>query len=346
MVENRTPERRREPRSGVRLPLSALVIVLASFTAIGPGAGTGTAHAARAALPSCVYVSSYHPGYTWSDRIEQALRATLGERCHIVASYMDSKRRSDLPDLQAAAENAMQVIRATQPAVIIVSDDNAAKHLVVPYLKDSRVPVVFAGLNWTVEEYGFPWPNVTGIVEVSPIRAMFDQAMRIVPHPRRVAYLAANTPSEWKNFARVKKEAQALDLSVYAMLVDNMVQFEASFVTAQGLDFLILGGSAGIRDWDADKARLITRRNSAVLSLTTRDWMMPYAMLGLTKLPEEQGEWAGASAIAILDGRSPATIPLATNRHWESWVNTELVELGGFELPKRLVRRARQVASR
>jgi len=317
-------------------PLLGLALLMLS--ALGPPG-------ALAATPSCVYVSSYHVGYSWSDRIEQALRATIGERCRIVSSYMDTKRKRRVEEIQAAAEDAMRLIRDIRPTVVIVSDDNAARHLVVPHLKGSGVPVVFAGLNWTVEEYGFPWSNVTGIVEVSPLQPMLELAAQMVPNPRRAAYIGANTPSEWKNFARLKREAQRHDIQIYAMLVDNMVQFEGSFNTAQHFDFLVLGGSAGIRDWDPEAAALIARRHTGTLSLTTRDWMMRYTMIGLTKVPEEQGEWAGASAIAILDGRAPATIPLATNRHWESWVNLDLLAGGGFEPPARVMLKARRVAS-
>jgi len=43
--------------------------------------------------------------------------------------------------------------------------------------------------------------------------------------------------------------------TLFAMLVDNRVQHEASVATAQGVDILIMGGKAGIRDRDAEHAR-------------------------------------------------------------------------------------------
>jgi len=303
------------------------------------------AAAASGPPPECVYVSSYHVGYSWSDRLEQGLRTTLGARCRLMSIYLDTKRQREPVERRAAAARAMVSIREIRPAVIITSDDNAARYLIVPHLKGAQVPVVFTGVNWTVEEYGFPWPNVTGIVEVSPIRAVLEQAERVVGRAGRAAYIAANTQTEWKNYARLKRETAAMGTTLFAMLVDNMVQYEASVASAQGVDILIMGGNAGIRDWDAERARRIAQRHTATFSITTRDWMMPYTMLGLTKLPEEHGEWAGESVIAILDGRSPATIPLATNRHWESWVNQDLLERGGYELPARTLRKARHVAS-
>ena len=34
------------------------------------------------------------------------------------------------------------------------------------------------------------------------------------------------------------------------------------------------------------------------ISVTNHGWMMPYAMLGMTKIPEEQGVWSAQAALA------------------------------------------------
>lgn len=297
-------------------------------------------------LPQCVYVSSYHPGYNWSDRLEAGLREGLDARCTITSTYMDTKRRRSEADKQQAVQAALDLIRDVDPAVVITSDDNAAKYLIVPHLADTPLPVVFSGVNWTVEEYGFPRPNVTGMVEVSPLRPMIRQAISSVPGARRAAFLSANTLSEWKNFERLDAEAQAAGVQLMAMHVDDMDHFDAAFETAQDYDFVIIGGYSGIRDWDPERARRTARERTRTLSLTTRDWMMPYTILGYTKLPEEQGEWAAASAIAVIDGRSPASIPLVTNRRWDSWLNAELLERSGIELPRSVLRKAKQIDTR
>lgn len=54
------------------------------------------------------------------------------------------------------------------------------------------------------------------------------------------------------------------------------------------------------------------------------DFMMPYCVLGVTKVAREQGEWAAQTALAILNGRSPAAIPLATNVQTRIFTNDAL----------------------
>lgn len=54
------------------------------------------------------------------------------------------------------------------------------------------------------------------------------------------------------------------------------------------------------------------------LSNTYNEWMMPYSVIGYTKIEEEHGEWAAASALAILGGLKASDIPLVTNRRWDT----------------------------
>jgi hypothetical protein len=71
--------------------------------------------------------------------------------------------------------------------------------------------------------------------------------------------------------------------------------------------------------------------------------MMPYTMLALTKLPEEQGEWAAQVALAVIDGAPVSSIPIVVNRRWDIYINPRLLERGGFVLPPRLTQQAIKV---
>jgi ABC-type uncharacterized transport system substrate-binding protein len=63
-------------------------------------------------------------------------------------------------------------------------------------------------------------------------------------------------------------------------------------------------------------------------------------MLGFTKIPEEQGVWAGQAAIAILNGVRPRDIPIASNRKWDIWINEAIVKSSGIQIPKIFARKA------
>ena len=71
--------------------------------------------------------------------------------------------------------------------------------------------------------------------------------------------------------------------------------------------------------------------------------MMPVSAIGYTKLAEEHGERAGATALAILAGTAMRDIPLVTNSKWDTWINVALTSRLDTPIPERLTRRAKEV---
>ena len=103
-------------------------------------------------------------------------------------------------------------------------------------------------------------------------------------------------------------------------------------------------GTADIGDWDVDKVKSGIAGTSKKLSVTSHDWMMPFTMLGFTKIAEEQGEWAANTAIALMNDTPPRDIPITANRKWDLWMNEGLVEGTQLKLPRSLTRRAKRVS--
>lgn len=293
--------------------------------------------------PLCLYVSSYHKGYAWSDGVERGLRRTIGGHCELVQFDMNTKRNKTTELKEKAGEDAYELIKQLDPDVVITSDDNAAKFLVVPFLKDTDIPVVFSGINWTVDEYEFPAPNVTGIVEVAPIKPMLSQALKVSNNRTRAAYLGAFTLSEIKNFNRINDVAERMGISMDSILAEDFIAWKAGLTLAQDYDFVIMGSHSGVSNWDEMEAQMFVSRESKVISLTNHEWMMPFSMVGYTKIPEEHGEWAASSAIAILSGTRTSDIPLVTNRKFDTWVNAELLDNADIKLSDQLLRKAKKV---
>lgn len=280
---------------------------------------------------TCVYVSSYHKGYAWSDALERGLRKELDGQCDLIQIDMDTKRnKSELYKIRKSREVANEIIKI-KPDVLITSDDNAARYLVVPYFKDSKLPVVFSGINWTVEEYGFPATNVTGMVEVAPVRPMLRWAQRLTEQGTRGFYLGSDTLTEAKNLKYLVKAADDLNISISSALVNDGEAWQSAFKEAEEADFIILGSSAGIHDWDEKTMMSFVREHARKLILTNNDWMLPFSMLGFVKIPQEQGEWAAKTAIAIHKGIPIQRIPVVANRKWEIYENTLLMKLAGVK---------------
>jgi ABC-type uncharacterized transport system substrate-binding protein len=256
---------------------------------------------------------------------------------------MDTKRHQDPHTIRQKALEVKALIDTWQPDVVIAADDNAAKYVIKPFYKDQQTPFVFCGINWTVQEYGFPYSNVTGMIEIAPIEPLFEKAETFLPQHRRGFYLGADTLTEGKNVQRFQDAAQRRGTSLEHRLVRTTADWLAAFKVAQNYDFIILGSNSGINDWNKDQVVAELKQSSQRLVLTNHDWMMPYAMLGLTKVPEEHGEWAAQTALHILQGVAPKAIPIVPNRKWDIWVNVPLLKVAGIQLPKRLIQKGKKV---
>ncbi len=300
--------------------------------------------AQEAKAQRCLFVSSYHQGYAWSDGVERGLRSVLEGKCDILQFDMDTKRKKSDEDKKRSALEAKELIEAWKPDIVITADDNAAKYLIKPYYRDNELPFVFCGVNWTVEEYEFPYSNVTGMIEVAPIIPMLERAAEIAPNARRAFYVGANTLTEEKNVQRFQEAAPQLDIQLDHAFVNTTEEWLAAYQRAQDYDFVIVGSNAGINDWDHERVREGILSSTKRLSVTNHGWMMPYTILGVTKVPEEHGEWAAKTALRILEGMSPTQIPIVANSRRDIWINSSILDVASVDLPVRLLNKGKRVA--
>ena len=298
---------------------------------------------ASSGASKCLYVSSYHRGYAWSDGVEQGLRKVLTGHCEIRQIDMDTKRNKSTEFKQSAAVAVKREIESWQPDVVIVSDDNAAKYVIQQYYRDAATPFVFSGVNWTVKEYGFPYSNVTGIIEVAPLEAMLTHAIKYSGGARKAIYLGADTLTEKKNLERVAEASKKLGIELEGILVPSAGEWKAQYLAAQNADFIVMGSYSGITDWDKTELAAFAVEQARKLTVTSHEWMMPFSTVGFTKIPQEHGEWAAQSAIEILKGKSPREIPIVANRDWDLWINAAHLESTQLKLPRKFLRKAKKV---
>lgn len=295
-------------------------------------------------LPTCVYISSYHRGYDWSDGIELSLRGVLDGHCSIIQFDMDTKRNSGKAFIQQKAREAKELIESSQPDVVITSDDNAAKFVIQKYFKDSAIPFVFCGVNWTAKEYGFPYKNVTGMIEVTPVADIFELAVSISKGKRGV-FIGDNTLTDRKDFAHFIKYAEKNKIELEKALVNSIDEWKEQYLKAQETkDFIILGHNSAIQGWEEEDVKKFQADKSTKLVLTTYQWMVPFSMIGLVIKPEEQGRWAGEAAVGILQGFPIGKISIIANRRWSSWMNPTLLGHAGIDLPEEFVEKSHKLA--
>lgn len=284
-----------------------------------------------------LHIDSYHQGNTWNDRIAAAVEAGVAHTdVQFRIFHMDSKRKHSEEEKRAAAVAAVDMIADYRPNVVTMSDDNAVKYVLMPYYRDAELPFVFCGLNWDASIYGLPYGNTTGMVEVSPIPQLIALLKGYASGPR-LGFLAEDTPTKHKEKAFHEK-LFGLDYH-RAYFVSSFAEWQDAFVQAQDeVDILLLLGVGALTDWDSPAASTLAERETRIPTGTDFAWLMPYSLLGVAKLPEEQGTWAAKAALKILEGVPPSNIPVTHNNKGELLFNRRVAATLGIETTPPLAR--------
>jgi ABC-type uncharacterized transport system substrate-binding protein len=306
---------------------SARLAALAGYLTVSVAVGNSPG-----ATKLVFHLDSYHQGYEWSDGIDEAIRATLAGHATLKTFYMDTKRQGTPTQVQKAAEAALAAIRTAQPDIIIASDDPAVKYVIVPYFKNGPTPVVFCGVNWSAEPYGLPTPQVTGMIEVSPILEALDLVRKRYPSTHRLGILTEHTLTEDTERAWLEPKYRSLGFDVtYAMVADFATWKQEFRRLSDQADVVFLPTNGAIQGWNDAEAQAFVEQNIRKPVVTVIDFMMPYAVFALTKIAQEQGQWAAETALAILSGKRPGDITVVRNRRRQAWFNPVLAEKIGFE---------------
>jgi ABC-type uncharacterized transport system substrate-binding protein len=295
------------------------------------------AAAAQSAQKKVFYVNSYHEGYGSSDDVMSGLRETLQARgVALDIVFLDSKRRPEREGIEQRATEAAERIRRVKPDVLVVSDDDAVKYLVVPYFKNGPIPVVFCGVNWDASQYGLPNEWVTGMLEVVPIEATLKEAMRGRAEAKRLLVLSEDSTSERNNRVLLDDKYRGLGLTPSYSMVADFETWKEEFVRAQkDADVIYLPTNGAVRGWNDQVAREWVGKYTRVPAVTCDDFMMPYVAFGLTKVAKEQGEWAAQAALRILEGAKPGAIAMTRNERTRCYWNPELAKKARLTLEAR-----------
>lgn len=305
----------------MKVIMTLLMVVVAALVVT-------SANAAKRVL----YIDSYHEGFAWSDGITQAIQKTLqGHDVDLKIHRMDTKRNPDERYKIRAAQVAKSVIDTFKPDIVIASDDNASKYLIKPYFKNDSLPFLFCGVNYSADAYGFPYTNVTGMLEVAPVIKLIyslKHFTRIVT----VGYLAQDTLTERKDGAYAKRDIREQFIERY---VKTFEEWKREFVNIQDeVDVLIVGNNGGIKGWDEREAQRFAENNTRIPTGCLLDWLTPFSFLGATRLAGEQGEYVAATALKILNGTPIEDIPIVRNTQADIIINMRIAEKLGLNIPK------------
>jgi ABC-type uncharacterized transport system substrate-binding protein len=300
-------------------------LILGSITTIHNAVSDDAVKKEELVGKKVLYISSYDTSYEWSRGIEESIDKTL-EGTGVITKrfHMDTKHRSSEAEKQQAATHAKQIIDEWNPDVVITSDDDAAKYVIAQYYKDDpKIPFVFCGVNWDPSIYGFPYKNVTGMIEVDLIDDLARNLRDYSNNRGRLGFLALDGATERREASSYQKRPVNLVKSYFVKTYD---EFKNAFIAAQDeVDILVIANVNGIQNFDFEMAKNFVKEHVRIpIGVTVHRNLMNLALMGLVKKPSEQGTWAANAAINILKGTAPSQIPMTTNKDGELLINGEM----------------------
>ncbi|MRR18234.1 MAG: hypothetical protein EG826_17470 [Deltaproteobacteria bacterium] len=296
---------------------------------------------ALAAGKKVLFIDSYHTGYAWSDGQIQGAKNLLAGRYDFKVIHMDTKRNPAADAQKKAAERVKAEIDSWKPDVVIAADDNASKLVIVPFYKNSSVPFVFCGVNWDASAYGFPSNNVTGVLEVSVVKPLFD-TMKKYAKGSRIAFLGKDNETDRKEADMISKKFGMTFSSV--KFVNNFEEWKTAYGKLQDeADMLFVVNNAGINGWNDTEAKKIVREKAKIPTGSCHDFIAPFVLIDYAKLAEEQGELAAGMAIKILSGTSPKDIPVVSNKKGQMYVNLAIAKKLGIQFPLETLKAAKVI---
>ncbi|MBU0468288.1 MAG: ABC transporter substrate-binding protein [Candidatus Omnitrophica bacterium] len=291
-----------------------------------------------------LYVDSYHAEYEPSIEMQKAAKDILEhEGVELKFVYMDAKRQKSDEMLHSAALSVKDIIETWKPDLVIASDDAASKFLVKPYYKDADLPFVFIAVNWDTDEYGYPYKNVTGQIEVELVNELITE-LKKYSRGDRIGVLAGKTLTDQKSIMYYQ---DVLNIHFDEIeLVDEFENWKSSYKALQEkVDILVFRNNAGILGWNDEEAKEHVMKYTTVPTGTVLDHLSPIVLISHGKVFQEIGEFGAKTALQILKGKAPEQIPISKNKQAKVYLNMGLARNLGIVFPMEFIQRAHLVSA-
>ena len=276
--------------------------------------------ATAAAEQRILVLQSYHPGFVWSDRINQGILDTIPHNIIVQIEYMDTKRLNTPAHFANLKQFWKQKFQGFQYDAVITVDDEAllfAKTYRQSLFPDA--PIVFCGVNNILPESHLPADNVTGIMESVDIAGTVAVAQKLQPQAKEL--LVVSDQSLFGQQARQMLE-QSSDIRNSRLtitylhdlpLADILTRIAAASTDSMVLNLPFHRDAAG-KQYQSDEvtARISAASNAPVYTLWEHD--MGQGVVGGHVLSAYvQGQTAANLALKILQGARASDLPIITD---------------------------------
>ena len=289
-------------------------------------------------IKKVLFINSYHKGYAWSDSIQKGIEKEFSKHSFIQLKTieMDTKRNTSEIFKKNVGFKVKQYITNYKPDVVIASDDNASKYVVVPYYKNSKIPFVFCGINWDTSAYNYPYENTTGMIEVGFIPQIIKQ-LKTHAKGNRIGFISGDVITARKEMKYQQKIFKFTYSKAY--FVTTMQQWQQKYLQLQQeVDMIFFDNYAGINDWNSKLAQIFVLENTKIPTGAQYKFIAPFAAITISKIAEEQGKWSAKASLKILAGTKPNLIKIAKNKDGKLIFNMKLINKIGFRVPFSLLK--------
>jgi len=309
----------------------------------------------NATKPRVMILQSYDPEYAWTRDIDAGIRRVSEHWTNYSVNwhYMNTKRFSDPESLRYAGIVARRAIERFNPHVLIAVDDLAQRLAARFFVNHSHIEIVFAGVNDTVEPYGYIGArNVTGIFERKPLQAVKELILTLEQYdPDRAAsrpvihYLMDPSESMARDRLRVESFAWA-PLRFAGTYVAKDYPSWQTFVRAlpdKAGEYLLLANYRQLRRSETNTEAVPpaevmrwTEANSPIPIIGVNVFNVEDgAAVAVGASPFEQGETAAMLAEQLLQqGLRGSQVALQSPRYYVVAINEAALAKRRLELPQ------------
>jgi ABC-type uncharacterized transport system substrate-binding protein len=287
-------------------------------------------------------VHSYHPEYPWVDTITHGVQSVIqGQGIDLRVFYMDTKRHTDEAWKIRAGERAQAEVESFRPDVVIASDDDAQEYFARAYV-GGALPIVFCGVDADPTKYGYPASNVTGVIERPHFRESLELARRLRPI-RRIAVLSCHDSTSIVAMGFMKQEQ--LDVEVVEwVLANDFDEWQAAIARLNNaVDALVIRSYQAVKvpgsveNVPPVQVAEWTIAHTTIPTIAFHDFEIQDGLLvGVVKSGMEYGRKAAECGLQILDGTSPAALPIMRAKLGIPTINRETARRLGIELTPEL----------
>lgn len=257
-------------------------------------------------------VESYHQGYSWDAEYYQALQDNLGTKHEYILRSLDSKRK--LPEeWHQTASDVVAEIKSSRPDLVIIGDDNAMQYVGLSIAAFGQ-PIVFLGINGTLDQYGIAASaTMTGILERPFIIQSVRHVRKVLKDDRSILVLMDNSVTMQNSVSETFGDARTVNIqgsTVDFVLTNSADEWKTAISNAhEQYDAVLVGTYHTLRNDDQsyfspESAMQFAQQSLKVPLFALWDFSVGQEMAagGYVVSAYEEGKAASRMASLVLQG--------------------------------------------